>query len=147
MFIHNKLYKYIYWNFGSGTKTNGFRADKKAQPPSGFDEFVQFQEVFESIVQIKYLTCHSCAITFSLFIFPSRKRLFPLTVLHCDSCFPYKVYFLYIKDKSFAFPKSRNLHFLEMYVQNKIINLSLTKSLVRDPHVQLLSFFEKKAIH
>ena len=51
----------------------------------------------------------------------------------CDSCFPYKVYFLYIKDIWFALPK---------YVQ---INLSLTSSLARPP--QLLSFFEEKTIH
>ena len=51
----------------------------------------------------------------------------------CDSCFPYKVYFLYIKDIWFALPK---------YVQ---INLSLTSSLARPP--QLLSFFEVKTIH
>ena len=52
----------------------------------------------------------------------------------CDSCFPYKVYFLYIKDIWFALPK---------YVQ---INLSLTSSLARPP--QLLSFFEAvKTIH
>ena len=48
----------------------------------------------------------------------------------CDSCFPYKVYFLYIKDIWFALPK---------YVQ---INLSLTSSLAWPP--QLLSFFEVK---
>ena len=48
----------------------------------------------------------------------------------CDSCFPYKVYFLYIKDIWFALPK---------YVQ---INLSLTTSLARPP--QLLSFLEVK---
>ena len=42
----------------------------------------------------------------------------------CDTCFPYKVYFLYIKD----FPN---------YVQ---INLSLSSSLARPP--QLFSFFE-----
>ena len=51
----------------------------------------------------------------------------------CDSCFPYKVYFLYIKDIWFALPK---------YVQ---INLSLTSSLARPP--QLLSFFDVKTIH
>ena len=51
----------------------------------------------------------------------------------CVSCFPYKVYFLYIKDIWFALPK---------YVQ---INLSLTSSLARPP--QLLSFFEVKTIH
>ena len=51
----------------------------------------------------------------------------------CDSCFPYKVYFLYIKDIWFALPK---------YVQ---INLSLTSSLARP--LQLLSFFEVKTIH
>ena len=51
----------------------------------------------------------------------------------CDSCFPYKVYFLYIKDIWFALPK---------YVQ---INLSLTSSLARPP--QLLSFSEVKTIH
>ena len=51
----------------------------------------------------------------------------------CDSCFPYKVHFLYIKDIWFAWPK---------YVQ---INLSLTSSLARPP--QLLSFFEVKTIH
>ena len=34
----------------------------------------------------------------------------------------------------------------EIYVQNKI-NSSLTKSLFRAPHVQLLSFFEEKTIH
>ena len=50
-----------------------------------------------------------------------------------DSCFPYKVYFLYIKYIWFALPK---------YVQ---INLSLTSSLARPP--QLLSFFEVKTIH
>ena len=48
----------------------------------------------------------------------------------CDSCFPYKVYFLYIQDTWFALPK---------YVQ---INLSLTSSLAWPP--QLLSFFEVK---
>ena len=47
----------------------------------------------------------------------------------CDSCFPYKVYFLYIKDIWFALPK---------YVQ---INLSLTTSLARP---RLLSFLEVK---
>ena len=48
----------------------------------------------------------------------------------CYSCFPYKVYFLYIKD----FPK---------YVQ---IHLSLTSLLARPP--QLFSFFEVlKTIH
>ena len=51
----------------------------------------------------------------------------------CDSCFPYKVYFLYIKDIWFALPK---------YVQ---INFSLKSSLARPP--QLLSFFEVKTIH
>ena len=51
----------------------------------------------------------------------------------CDSCFPYKVYFLYIKDIWFVLPK---------YVQ---INLSLTSLLARPP--QLLSFFEVKTIH
>ena len=51
----------------------------------------------------------------------------------CDSYFPNKVYFLYIKDTWFALPK---------YVQ---INLSLTSSLARPP--QLLSFFEVKTIH
>ena len=53
--------------------------------------------------------------------------------LWCDSYFPNKVYFLYIKDTWFASPK---------YVQ---ISLSLTSSLARPP--QLLSFFEVKAIH
>ena len=51
----------------------------------------------------------------------------------CDSYFPNKVYFLYIKDTWFALPK---------YVQ---ISLSLTSSLARPP--QLLSFFEVKTIH
>ena len=51
----------------------------------------------------------------------------------CDSCFPYKVYFLYIKDIWFALPK---------YVQ---INLSRTSSFAWPP--DLLSFFEVKTIH
>ena len=51
----------------------------------------------------------------------------------CNSFFPNKVYFLYIKDKWFALPK---------YVQ---VNLSLTSLLARPP--QLLSFFEVKTIH
>ena len=51
----------------------------------------------------------------------------------CDNCFPYKVYFLYIKVIWFALPK---------YMQ---INVSVTSSLARPP--QLLSFFEVKSIH
>ena len=51
----------------------------------------------------------------------------------CDSYFPYKVYFLYIKGIWFALPK---------YVQ---INWSLTSSLARPP--QLLSVFEVKTIY
>ena len=50
----------------------------------------------------------------------------------CDSCFPYKVYFLSIKDMWFALPKC---------IQ---INLSLMSSLARP--MQLLSFFEVKTI-
>ena len=51
----------------------------------------------------------------------------------CDSCFPYKVHFLYIKDIWFAWPK---------YVQ---INLSLTSSLARP--AQLSVVFEVNTIH
>ena len=51
----------------------------------------------------------------------------------CDSCFPYKVHFLYIKDTWFAWPK---------YVQ---INLSLTSSLARP--AQLSVVFEVNTIH
>ena len=51
----------------------------------------------------------------------------------CDSCFPYKVHFLYIKDIWFAFPK---------YVQ---LNLSLTSSLARP--AQLSVVFEVNTIH
>ena len=58
---------------------------------------------------------------------------FEKEIFWCDSCFPYKMYFLYIKDIWFAFPT---------YVQ---INLSLTSSLASPP--QLLSFFEVKSIH
>ena len=50
----------------------------------------------------------------------------------CDSCFPYKVHFLYIKDMLFTFPK---------YVQ---LNLSPTSSLARPPQ---LSVFEVNTIH
>ena len=83
-----RLWKEIYLLEFWVTKTNGFRADKKAHSPSGFEEFVQFQEVFGSGFRNKYETCQSCAITFSLCIFPSQKHLF--SVLHCDSCFPYR---------------------------------------------------------
>ena len=51
----------------------------------------------------------------------------------CDSCFPYKVHFLYIKGIWFAWPK---------YVQ---INLSLTSSLARP--AQLSVVFEVNTIH
>ena len=51
----------------------------------------------------------------------------------CNSCFPYKVHFLFIKDIWFAWPK---------YVQ---INLSLTSSL--DRPAQLSVVFEVKTIH
>ena len=51
----------------------------------------------------------------------------------CDSCFPYEVHFLYIKDIWFAWPK---------YVQ---INLSLTSSLARP--AQLSVVFEVNTIH
>ena len=57
VFIHNKLYKYIYWDFGSQSP-GAFGQTKRHNRPQ--EEFVQFQEVLGSIDRIKYLTYHSC---------------------------------------------------------------------------------------
>ena len=77
VFIHNKLYIYLleFWV----TKTKGFRADKKAQKPSGFEEFVQFQEVFGWIDRIMYLTYHSRESRFHCAFFHHENTYFHLT--------------------------------------------------------------------
>ena len=62
-----------------------------------------------------------------------RVRDLEKETFRCDSCFPYKVHFLYIKDIWFAWPK---------YGQ---INLSLTSSLGRP--AQLSVVFEVNTIH
>ena len=58
VFIHNKLYMHIF-SGTLGQRPRAFEQTKKAQKPSGFEEFVQFEEVFGSIDQIMYLTYHS----------------------------------------------------------------------------------------
>lgn len=56
VFIHNKLYIYLveFW-----VKDQGLSSRQKRHKPSGFEEFVQFEEVFGSIDQIMYFTYHS----------------------------------------------------------------------------------------
>ena len=59
VFIHNKLYIYLVELWVKDQGLYSFEQTKKAQKPSGFEEFVQFEEVFGSIDQIMYLTYHS----------------------------------------------------------------------------------------
>ena len=57
MFIHKQALHIFTGTLGE--RPRAFGQTKKAQNPSGFGDFVQFEEVFGSIDQIMYLTYHS----------------------------------------------------------------------------------------
>ena len=64
--VYIKVKLFIY-NFFNGILVHNGK--QNTHSPSGFEELIQFHEVFGSIARIEQETCHSSAITCSLFFF------------------------------------------------------------------------------